>query len=160
MVCLEHRFYHIPLKNLFSQQKLLTQMQFVAIYQSRRLFGEKESGISWLGQIERWEVVPRHEIKERPARRGQQNELYVRFQIKEWTRLPHLVKPGGNFVYSHLFTTKYILDRAEELAELRLGTEEELREWREKRRLGKVKVELDHEYVDKAERVLGVRVEK
>ena len=42
------------------------------------------------------------------------------------------------------------VDRAEEFEELRLGTVEELREWREKRRLGKVKVELDHEYVDKA----------
>ncbi|MHB1654624.1 MAG: hypothetical protein ACYCVD_19550 [Desulfitobacteriaceae bacterium] len=51
------------------------------------------------------------------------------------------------------------VDRADELAELRLGSEEELREWREKRHLGKVKVELDHEYVDEAERVLGVRVE-
>lgn len=92
--------------------------------------------------------------------RSSQVKLYVRFNIKEWTRLPRLVKPGGNFVYSHLFTTKYILDRAEELAELRLGTEEELSKWREKRRLGKVKVELDNEYVDKAERVLRVRVER
>lgn len=71
-----------------------------------------------------------------------------------------MVKPGGNFVYSHLFTTKYILDRAEELAELRLSTDEELSDWREKRRLGKVKVELDNEYVDKAGKVLEVRVER
>lgn len=36
-----------------------------------------------------------------------------------------------------------------EIAELRLETEEELREWREKRRKGRVKVKLDHEqYVD------------
>lgn len=159
-VCLERKFYHIPLKRLFSEQTVLTQLKYVAIYQSRTLFGEKESGVSWLGQIDRWEVVPRGQIKERPARRGRVGELYVRFMIKEWTRLPRLVKPGGNFVYSHLFTTKYILDRAEELAELRLATEEELSDWREKRRLGKVKVELDHEYVDKAGKVLGVRVER
>lgn len=157
-VCLERKFYHIPLKRLFSEQTVLTQMKYVAIYQSRTLFGEKESGVSWIGQIERWEVVPRGQIKERPARRGRESELYVRFTIKEWTRLTHVVKPGGNFVYSHLFTTKYILDRAEELAELRLATDEELGDWREKRRLGKVKVELDHEYVDKAGKVLGVRV--
>ena len=53
-----------------------------------------------------------------------------------------------------------MLDRAEELAELRLSTEAELSDWREKRRLGKVKVELDNQYVDKAEQVLGVRVER
>ena len=151
---------HIPLKHLFREQTILTQLKFLVIYQSRTLFGEKESGVSWLGRIERWEVVPRGQIKERPAQHGREGELYVRFTIKEWTRLPRSVKPGGNFVYSHLFTTKYILDLAEELAELRLGTEKELSDWREKRRLGKVKVELDHEYVDKAGKVLGVRVER
>lgn len=44
-----------------------------------------------------------------------------------------------------------------ELAELRLETEEDIREWREKRRRGKVKVKLDHEqYVDLG-RVVEVR---
>ena len=52
-----------------------------------------------------------------------------------------------------------MLERAREIAELRLETEEQLKEWREKRRLGKVKVELDHEYVDRAGKVLGVKVE-
>ena len=52
-----------------------------------------------------------------------------------------------------------MLDRAKELAELRLESEEDLLDWREKRRLGKVKVELDRENVDLAEKVVGVKVD-
>ncbi|MDR3586489.1 MAG: nuclease domain-containing protein [Desulfosporosinus sp.] len=55
---------------------------FDLLYQSRTLFGEKESEVSWLGKIERWEVVPRGQIKERPARRGREGELYVRLRLK------------------------------------------------------------------------------
>jgi ferredoxin-fold anticodon binding domain-containing protein len=55
------------------------------------------------------------------------------------------MKIGGRGNYTVLYTSKYILDRALEIAELRLETEEELREWREKRRKGRVKVKLDPE---------------
>lgn len=64
--------------------------------------------------------------------------------------------PGGRGIYTLLYTSKYVFDRALEIAELKLETEEDLREWREKRRLGPVKIELDHEQVDLASGVLGV----
>lgn len=107
-----------------------------------------------------WQVVRRREISARPPRPGTEDELYVVFHIQEWKRLAEPVKPGGSSIYTHLFTTRYMLERAREIAELRLETEEQLKEWREKRRLGKVKVELDHEYVDRAGKVLGVKVEE
>ncbi|GIP30271.1 hypothetical protein J23TS9_54010 [Paenibacillus sp. J23TS9] len=50
-----------------------------------------------------------------------------------------------------------IFDRATEIAELKLETEDDLQKWRETRRVGAVKVELDHEQVDLAKRVLGIR---
>lgn len=52
-----------------------------------------------------------------------------------------------------------MLDRSQEIAELRLDNEEQLKEWLEKRRVGTGKVELDHENVDQANRVLSVEVE-
>ncbi|WNS41510.1 hypothetical protein [Paenibacillus sp. MMS20-IR301] len=64
---------------------------------------------------------------------------------------------GGQGIYTVLYTSKYILNRALELAGLRLETEDALREWREKRRKGRVKVKLDYaEYVDLG-RVIEVR---
>ncbi|WP_136608748.1 hypothetical protein [Paenibacillus dokdonensis] len=56
-----------------------------------------------------------------------------------------------------MYTSKYIFDRATEIAELKLETEEDLQKWRETRRVGAVKVELHHEQVDLAKRVLGIR---
>lgn len=51
-----------------------------------------------------------------------------------------------------------MFDRALEIAELKLETEEDLLQWREQRRRGPVHVELDHEQVDLASKVVGVRV--
>lgn len=157
-VCLHHRFYYIPLKNLVREQHLLTNIVYVALYQSRRSFGAESAGIHWVGKVSNWFVVKRKEIREVPVRRHNDEELYVRFIIESWEEKKPPIEPGGHGVYSHLFTSKYILDRAREIAEMKLETEEELREWREKRRMGRVKVEIDHEDVDLANQVLKVDV--
>ncbi|MNF00792.1 hypothetical protein D3C80_1996760 [compost metagenome] len=81
----------------------------------------------------------------------------MRFTVEEWKPLAAPIALGGQGIYTVLYTSKYILDRALELAELRLETEEAMREWREKRRKGRVQVKLDHEeYVDLG-RVVEVR---
>lgn len=156
-VCLQGRFYYMPLKLLIREQHLLTNISYIALYQSRRFFGE-EAGIHWIGKVNRWDVVKRKEIAEIPVRRGNDDELYVRFTIDRWEKRIPPIYPGGHGVYSHLLTTKYILDRAVEIAELRIETEEVLKEWREKRRLGKVKVGLNHEQVDMANKVLNMEI--
>jgi len=155
----EVKFYYMQLKNVIDKQNLLTQLEYVGMCQSRKKFGEKQAGIHWVGKIESWTVVKRREIRERLARRGTDEDLYLRFSISHWERRKSPILLGGYGIYTHLFTTKYMLDRANELAELRLETEEDLLEWREKRRLGKVKVELDRENVDLAEKVVGVKVD-
>jgi len=58
-----------------------------------------------------------------------------------------------------LLTSAHIFNRAETIAELRLDSEEELREWREKRRRGKVTVKWDNYNLDQANRLDGLFVE-
>ncbi|MEK5034719.1 restriction endonuclease-like protein [Paenibacillus sp. FSL R7-0302] len=156
-VALRNAFYHMPLENLASQ-KLLTQIEYIAMCQSRKKFIDPaKTGIHWVGKVADWKVLRRKEITEVPCRLGTEEDLYVRFTIEEWKRLADPIALGGQGIYTVLHTSKYILDRALELAELRLETEEALREWREKRRRGRVKVRLDHEeYVDLG-RVVEVR---
>lgn len=156
-VALRNAFYHMPLKNLASQ-KLLTQIEYIAMCQSRKkFFDPAKTGIHWVGKVADWKVLRRKEITEVPCRPGTEEDLYVRFTIEEWKRLADPIALGGQGIYTVLHTSKYILDRALELAELRLDTEEAMREWREKRRRGRVKVKLDHEeYVDLG-RVVEVR---
>lgn len=148
-VALEKSFYHVPLKNL-TDQKILTQLEYVAMCQSRKKFTDPaKTGIHWVGKVADWKVLRRKEIKEVPCRSGTEEDLYVRFTIEEWKRLATPIALGGQGIYTVLYTNKYILDRALEIAELRLETEEDIREWREKRRKGRVQVKLDHEqYVD------------
>ncbi|MGG4129861.1 restriction endonuclease-like protein [Paenibacillus illinoisensis] len=146
---LENSFYHVPLKNL-SDAQILTQIEYVAMCQSRKKFnGTAKTGIHWVGRIAEWKVLPRKEITEIPFRQGTEDELYVRFTVEKWMVREVPVALGGQGIYTILITSKYILDRAFEIAELRLETEEDLREWREKRRKGKVKVTVDHDqFVD------------
>lgn len=156
-VAREHSFYHVPLKNL-SDVTILTQIEYVAMCQSRKKFIDSaKTGIHWVGKVADWKVLRRKEIKEVPCRLGTEEELYVRFSIEAWKGLAVPIALGGQGIYKVLYTSKYILDRALEIAELRLETEDALREWREKRRKGRVQVKLDHEeYVDLG-RVVEVR---
>ncbi|MFC9778414.1 DUF2357 domain-containing protein [Paenibacillus chitinolyticus] len=156
---LKHGFYHLPLKNL-TEQKILTQLEYVALYQSIKGFGRNgEVGVHWYGLISDWKVVRRCEITEIPYRPGTADDLYVKLTVEEWKRMERPVMPGGRGIHTLLLTSKYMLDRAVEIAELKLESEADLAQWREKRRQGPVRVELDHKDVDLAKRVLGVEVQ-
>lgn len=157
-MALRHRFYHMPLRNIVDH-KLLTQIEYIAMCQSRRKFQAEGTGIHWFGKVGSWKVIPRGQITERPARPGTEHELYVRFEIEAWKRLAKPIALGGQGIYTCLYTSKYMFDRAREIAELRLEDEEDLRKWREARRVGQVKVQLDHEHVDLAKQVLGIEIE-
>jgi hypothetical protein len=153
----QHLFYHTPLNNI-SDHKLLTQLEYVAIYQSKNWFGAEGQGVYLYGKVTDWQVLKRGEIKERPSRSGSENDLYVKFTVEKWLVREAPILSGGVGVRSCVLTTKYMFDRAQEIAELKLETEEQLHEWREKRRQGRVQVQLDHEHVDVAKQVLGIQV--
>lgn len=156
-VARQHSFYHVPLKNLASQ-KIITQIEYVAMCQSRRkFFDPAKTGIHWVGKVVDWEVVKRKEIKEIVPEPYKEEKDYVRFTVEEWIPLKPHIALGGQGINTVLYTSKYVLDRALEIAELRLETEEDLREWREKRRKGRVKVKVDHEQFVDLGKVVEVR---
>ena len=157
---LKYGFYHVPLENI-TEHTLLTQLEYVALYQSVKKFESRgeESGIHWYGRIKDWKVLRRGEITERPPRPGTEEKLYVKFTVEQWMKRETPIVPGGRGIYTLLYTSKYVFDRAVEIAELKLDTEEDIRQWREQRRHGRVKVELDHDQVDLASRVLEITKE-
>lgn len=157
-VAKEKGFYHVPLENI-SDHQILTQVEYVALCQSRKKFGpDRETGIHWYGKVMDWKVVRRKEISEIPPRPGTEDKLYVKFTVELWQKKDKPIALGGQGIYTLLFASKYMFDRAEEIAELKLEDEAHLMEWREKRRLGKVKVTVDNEDIDLANRVLGVEL--
>ncbi|MBM7568091.1 restriction endonuclease-like protein [Paenibacillus sacheonensis] len=155
---LRHGFYHVPLEN-FADHTLLSQLEYVALYQSIGKFKSVglEAGVYWYARIRDWKVVRRHEIQELPARPGTEEKLYVKFTVERWMKRATPIRPGGRGIYKLLCTSKYVFDRAEEIAELKLQSEEEILSWREKRRAGAVSVTIDHEQVDLASRVTEIK---
>ncbi|PUA41045.1 hypothetical protein C8Z91_01255 [Paenibacillus elgii] len=157
-VARKHRFYHVPLENI-SDHKILSQIEYVAVCQSQEKFGSQgETGIQWYGKVADWKVLRRKEITERPARQGTEEQLYVKFTVEEWLRRERPIELGEYGIYTVLYTSKYLFDRALDIAELKLDSAAHLKEWREMRRHGQVHVELDNEHVDLAQSVLGMEL--
>ena len=156
-IALQNKFYHTPLENI-TNHTLLTQLEFVALYQSRKFFGKSKEivGIKYYGKVKEWRIVKRSEITIIPSKNNPPDKLYVVFEIEEWETRKQIILPGGHGVRSIAFTSKYIFDRAMEISELKLENEEELLLWRETRRRGPVQVELDHEHIDHAKKVVSV----
>jgi len=129
-VNLDSHFYHIPYQWV---KKTCFNVDYIALYQPVTIFGD-DSGIRYYGPIDEMEVVKRKDITELPK---ESEKLYVKFTVSDWKTLEQPIKPAGYGVRSHIYTTLYLLKQAQELPELSLRSEEEMRLWKELRRLGK-----------------------
>lgn len=127
--CLEHNFYHIPYWKI---RHHLLKLQYIAIYQAKNIFGEKDCGVWYYGKIKNGYVVPRAQIKEIP-KAG--NELYVKLEVEDWQTLKEPIKPAGYGVLDFILTTEFLLHTAKQLPELSLKNDGEIRLWKELRRL-------------------------
>ena len=102
-VTLQQGFYHIPLENI-SGNKILTQIEYIALYQSKGKFAKAgETGINWDGRVLDWKVLRRKEITERPARKGTEEKLYVKFTVEKWMKRDKPIVSGGRGIYTAAF---------------------------------------------------------
>ena len=116
-ICKQCRFYHIPASRI-SEDNL--PIRYVAIYQSRRLFG-KDSGIFLYGEVIRCNLVRRREIREIPKNSDQ---LYYRFDVREWKSLETPIKVRESATIA-LFTNHFLLFHSSEVPELQNYGKEE-----------------------------------
>lgn len=131
-VCKAKNFYYIP-DSLIKDADL--PIHYVAMFQTPRIFSDR-AGIHYYGEVLRTALVYRKNIKEVPQTHGNSDDLYYRFQIREWVPLSKLILPKeSGFV--HAFTNTFLLENAEYVPELPLKSEEEYRFYTElKRRTG------------------------
>ncbi len=125
-ICLQHKFYHIPVKELRDSE---LPIRTVALYQSKTLFGAK-AGIRYYGDVVSCTKVLRKDITEIPK---ESNDLYYRLEIKEWKKLQKPIKPK-EFGFVKLFTNRFLLEHSSEAPELNLRSEEEYRLYYELKR--------------------------
>lgn len=133
-ICKDKKFYYIPADKV--QDKELP-IHYVAMYQTKNLFGRDHAGIRYYGEVIRASLVRRKSIREVPVRPGADPEAaYYRFTVKEWCELKNPVKVKENgFVRS--YTNLFLLQNSEFIPELLLNSEEEYRFYMElKRRTG------------------------
>ena len=110
-------------------------IHYVSLFQTPRIFSNK-AGIHYYGEVLRSALVKRKNIREVPLTRNNPEQLYYRFQIREWIPLPRPILPKeAGFVRE--FTNLFLLENVEYVPELLLRSEEEYRFYMElKRRTG------------------------
>jgi len=118
-VCLKYKFYHVPVESL---SLINITVNYVAIYQSKRLFGDF-AGIKYWGRVVGCELVKRYEIKELPS---ESDKKYYRFTVEEWQTLyPPIESAGSGTVFG--FTNLMMLLNAESVNELYFADEDEFK---------------------------------
>jgi hypothetical protein len=125
-VCLQHKFYHVPASRI---KEIDFPVRHVAIYQSKSLFGA-DAGIQYYDEVTKCIPVLRSEIKEIPSSK---NEIYYRFEIKEWKRLSKPITPK-EMGFAKYFTNLFLLEHSAEMPELWIRSEEEYRLYSELKR--------------------------
>lgn len=125
--CLSNQFYHVPVARIKDTD---LPIHYVAIYQSKNLFG-REAGIRYYGEVTKTSVVKRRDIKQIPKNT---EELYYLFEIKEWKELnmPLVAKEVRDFPF---FTNMFLLQHCLDVPDLHISSEEEYRLYTELRRM-------------------------
>ena len=116
-VLLRKRFYHIPMSQLSG---CYFPIKYVAIYQSKKLFG-KSSGIKICGTVLEYKTVKRKDITELP-KPSEENYLYLK--IGNWYKLPKTIE-ANEMEGAAFSTTPYLLGVAKESAQLAIRSAEE-----------------------------------
>ncbi|SHH74407.1 restriction endonuclease-like protein [Clostridium grantii] len=118
----DNNFYHTNLKNV---NLVKNAVEYIAISQSKKLFGEEVSGISYVGKVSEIKIVKRSEIVEIPKKN---DELYVRFEVEKWEKRDKKIRIEDFNVRKIMYTSKFLLDNVERVAELRIRDLGEYRE--------------------------------
>jgi len=107
------KFYHVPAKYI-SENDL--PIRYVALYQSNSIF-KNESGIRYYGTVIRTCLCKRKDIPI-PMTRHNANELYYRFDVKSWNKLPVAIKVREEGVYQPKFTNMFLFQNCRDSYEL------------------------------------------
>ena len=115
-ICLSCGFYHVPAEQIENYNGV----KYIAIYQSKNLFGQY-GGIYYWGKVVKTESVKRSAISEIPKKSDQP---YIKFTIDKWFRLDNpIVSSGGGSIFG--YTNLFMLLRAKDIFQLYFSDFEE-----------------------------------
>ncbi len=114
---LKYKFYHIPMSKISGCEM---PIKYVAIYQSKKLFGRK-CGVYYYAEVKDYKTVLRYQIREI---RKQSDEPYLYIRVKRWQRLPRRIMANGmeDIAFS---TTMPLMMKAKDVSELQIRSKDE-----------------------------------
>ena len=92
------------------------QIDYIAIYHSKKLFGE-DAGVSYYGEVIETAVVPRKEINDLGGRTNPSAMCY-KFTIKKWVRLNSKIEFEKDWVYRPRYSNFFLLHNSKSTFEL------------------------------------------
>lgn len=130
----DYRFYHIPEQRL---SNVRLGIEYLAFYQSKKSFGDK-GGIKYFAKIDNIVKYKRGECKELTARKGTENEQYLRFNLDSIEEINHIepIQSGTQLVS---YTTLYLLKNAENMHELKLKSNLEIEVYKKLKEISNLK---------------------
>ena len=131
---MNHKFYHIPEKRL---SNVRLGVEYLAFYQSKKSFGE-EGGIKYFAKIDSIVKYKRGECEELTAKRGTENENYLRFNLSSIEEVSPIepIQAGTQLVS---YTTLYLLKNAENMHELKLKSNLEIEVYKKLKKIAGLK---------------------
>jgi hypothetical protein len=146
------KFYHVPVAQL---KKGWQEAKYLALYLPKRVSQEK-NGIYFYGKITDVRIKKRKQITSLPS--PKQND-YAVIHVAGWRTLDAVIPPVGYGIQVYTMTTLNALKQAKELPELFMKSSEEVALWRMLRRLSnRVRMQLDHTYLDQATGIQGYSI--
>lgn len=152
-VHMKEGFYHIPVSQL---KQGWQEAKYVALYASKKWHGEN-GGIQYVAKINNIQIKKRNQIHELPS---DKTNDYVYFELSPWKKLNHLIRPVGYGIQVYTLANMSLLKEVQELPELFMKSSEERILWRTLRRFTKkVRIELDHSYLDRASAIKSYQIQ-
>lgn len=110
--CHSGKYYYAPVSSINDYH----QAEYIAIYQSKRLFGDN-AGILYYGEVEKTEVVRRREINNLSGHTRPDAKCY-RYTIKGWKELKTKIEFEKDLVYRPRYTNDFLLNNVKSTFEL------------------------------------------
>lgn len=129
-----HKFYHIPEKRL---SNVRLGVEYLAFYQSKKSFGD-EGGIKYFAKIDNIVKYKRGECEELMAKKGTENEYYLRFNLSSIEEVSP-IEPIQAGIQLVSYTTLYLLKNAENMHELKLKSNLEIEVYKKLKKIASLK---------------------
>lgn len=111
--CYRRKYYYVPVNSMASDYH---QVDYIAIYQSKNLYG-KDAGILYYGEVIETSIIRRSEINNIRSRSKKNTKCY-RFTIKEWKTLDNRIEFEKDWVFRPRYTNRFLLDNCKTTYEL------------------------------------------